>query len=143
MKKFFLALALLLSLGLVFSPVTLAKNLTKKDLVREAKKQICEVSPAEAKAMIGKPGTVLIDCREPNEFKEGHIPGAINIPRGLLEFKIEKAVPDRETKIIIHCKTGGRASLACCSLCRMGYKNVVSIQGGWKAWVKAGYPTEK
>ena len=142
MKRFVLALALLLGFGLAFSPMVNAK-MTKKELVNEAKKQICEVTPADAKAMIGKHGNVLIDCREPSEFEAGHVPGAMNIPRGLLEFKIEAAVPDRATKIIIYCKSGGRASLACCSLCRMGYKNVVSIQGGWKGWVKAGLPTEK
>lgn len=144
MKRLVLALALLLGLGLAFSPVVYAKDMmTKKDLVTEAKKTITEVSPADAKAMIGKHGNVLIDCREPSEFEAGHVPGAMNIPRGLLEFKIEAKVPDRATKIIIYCKSGGRASLACCSLCKMGYRNVVSIQGGWKGWVKAGLPTEK
>ncbi|MBW1704359.1 MAG: hypothetical protein JRJ86_04250 [Deltaproteobacteria bacterium] len=117
--------------------------MTKKDLVKEAKSKITEIAPAEAKAQLGKGGAVFLDCREPSEYKAGHIPGAMNIPRGLLEFKIAKKIPDKNTKILLYCKSGGRASLSCCSIIRMGYKNVVSIGGGWKAWEKAKYPVEK
>ncbi|MBW1798531.1 MAG: hypothetical protein JRJ21_09055 [Deltaproteobacteria bacterium] len=117
--------------------------MTKKDLVKEAKSMITEITPAEAKAQLDKGGAVFLDCREPSEYKAGHILGAMNIPRGLLEFKIAEKIPDKNTRVLMYCKTGGRASLACCSIDRMGYKNVVSIAGGWKAWVKAKYPVEK
>ncbi|MCD6306035.1 MAG: hypothetical protein J7M32_07080 [Deltaproteobacteria bacterium] len=122
--------------------MTLAKDLTKKDLVEQARSKITEISVEEAKAQLDKGGAIFMDCREPREYKQGHIPGAINIPRGLLEFKIAKVVPDKTTKIVMYCRSGGRASLACCSLEPMGYKNVVSIRGGWLAWTKAGYPVE-
>jgi len=146
MKRKHLVLIIALVIGAAFAfnaPVALAKDLTKKDLVKEAKTKITEITPAQAKAEMDKGGTVILDCREPSEYKAGHIPGAVNIPRGLLEFKIEKKIPERNTRILMYCKSGGRASLACCSIDRMGYKNVVSIQGGWKAWEKSGYPVQK
>jgi rhodanese-related sulfurtransferase len=145
MKKRNLVSIIALLIGVIFifnAPGALAKDMTKKDLVKEAKSKITEISPAEAKAQLDKGGAIFLDCREPSEYKAGHIPGALNIPRGLLEFKIAKKIPDKNSRILMYCKTGGRASLATCSIDRMGYKNVVSISGGWKAWKKAGYPTE-
>ncbi|RLB80641.1 MAG: hypothetical protein DRH17_11430 [Deltaproteobacteria bacterium] len=137
------ALAFALVVALTFNaPLATAQDLTANDLVAEAKKSICEVSVAEAKAMLDKGGYIFLDCREPKEFKMGHIPGAINLPRGLLEFKIDKKVPDKNANIVMYCKKGGRGCLATCTLCRMGYKNVVNISGGWMAWEKAGYPIE-
>lgn len=136
-------IALLLAVGLAVavSPVT-AKDMTAEDLVAEAKKNICEVSVSDAKEMLDKGGYVFLDCREPKEFKMGHVPGAVNIPRGLIEFKIAKTIPDKNAKIVCYCKVGGRGCLSVCTLCRMGYKNAVNMAGGWKAWEKAGYPVE-
>jgi len=134
-------LALVSTLALT-APIAVAKDMTADELVTEAKKSICEVSVSEAKALLDKGGYIFLDCREPKEFKMGHVPGAINIPRGLLEFKIAKKVPDKNTKILMYCKKGGRGCLASCTLCRMGYKNVKNINGGWMAWEKAGYPVE-
>ena len=145
MKRKNLVFIIALVIGVAFAlnaPLTLAKDMTKKDLVKEAKSKITEIAPAEAKAQLDKGGAVFLDCREPSEYKAGHIPGAMNIPRGLLEFKIAEKILDKNTRILMYCKSGGRASLACCSIDRMGYKNVVSIAGGWKAWLKAGYATE-
>ncbi len=144
MKKhllFVLAFSLVAALTLS-APMAIAKDMTAKDLVGEAKKNICEVSVAEAKASLDKGWYVFLDCRTKKEFKMGHVPGAINIPRGLLEFKIAKKVPDKNAKIVMYCKSGGRGCLSTCTLCRMGYKNVVNMDGGWKAWEKAGYPIE-
>ncbi|MBW2020656.1 MAG: hypothetical protein JRI58_11310 [Deltaproteobacteria bacterium] len=142
-KRASFALAFALVVALTFNaPLATAQDLTANDLVAEAKKSICEVSVAEAKAMLDKGGYIFLDCREPKEFKMGHIPGAINLPRGLLEFKIDKKVPDKNANIVMYCKKGGRGCLATCTLCRMGYKNVVNISGGWMAWEKAGYPIE-
>ena len=118
------------------------KAMTTEELVAEAKSKICEVSVSEAKELLDKGGHLFIDCREPKEFKMGHIPGAINIPRGLLEFKIEKKVPEKDTQIIMYCKKGGRGCLASFCLCRMGYTNARNMDGGWMAWEKAGFPIE-
>ncbi|HUU41750.1 MAG TPA: rhodanese-like domain-containing protein, partial [Desulfatiglandales bacterium] len=68
--------------------------------------------------------------------------GAMNIARGLLEFQIDKKVPDKDAKIIVYCKSGGRGGLAAYTLCRMGYRNVSNMAGGWMAWKKARYPAE-
>jgi rhodanese-related sulfurtransferase len=120
-----------------------AGDKTPTDLVNEAKEKVCEISPADAKAKIdsGAPLFVL-DVREPDEFEKGHIPKAMNIPRGLLEFKISGAIPNKDAQIIAYCKSGGRSCLACETLQELGYKNVESIAGGWAAWLKAGYPVE-
>jgi rhodanese-related sulfurtransferase len=123
--------------------IAVAADKTATDLVNEAKKKICEISAAEAKAKIDSGASLIVlDVREPDEFKKGHIPKAINIPRGLLEFKVTKEIPNKDAQILAYCKTGGRACLACSTLLAMGYKNVVSIAGGWQAWLKAGYPVE-
>lgn len=134
-------LAIILAM-FVITPTVMAEDMTAKDLVSEAKKTVCELSVAEAKALFDKGGYLFIDCRTSKEFKMGHVPGAMNIPRGLLEFKIDSKVEDKSAKIIMYCKTGGRSCLATCTLCRMGYKNATSLDGGWKAWEKAGYPIE-
>jgi len=116
-----------------------AKDMTAEDLVNQAKQEICEVSVSEAKALFDEGG---LDCRTQKEYKMGHIPGAMNIPRGLLEFKIGKKIEDKHTPIVIYCKKGSRGCLATCTLCRMGYTNVKNLAGGWLAWEKAVYPVE-
>ena len=142
-KHWLFVLAVTLVVALTLSaPMAIAKDMTAKDLVGEAKKSICEVSVAEAKACLDKGGYIFLDCRTKKEFKMGHIPGCMNIPRGLLEFKIAKKVPDKNANIVMYCKSGGRGCLATCTLCKMGYKNVKNMDGGWKAWEKAGYPIE-
>lgn len=109
------------------------------DLVLEARAQIHEVALAEADAAI-RAAAVLLDVREVDEFHAGHIAGAINIPRGLLEFKLS-ADPElcaRDLNILLYCKTGGRAALAACALQAMGYRQVQSLAGGLDAWLAAG-----
>lgn len=123
------------------SAVCLA-DMTAKDLVDEAKKSIKEISVADAKAAIDSGKALVLDCRTEKEFKKGHIPKAINLQRGLLEFQVNKKFPDKSAYIIVYCKSGGRSCLGTCSMVKMGYTNVVSLAGGWKAWVKAGYPVE-
>ncbi|MEA3415801.1 MAG: rhodanese-like domain-containing protein [Thermodesulfobacteriota bacterium] len=124
------------------APTAIAKDLTKHDMVDAAKATICQVSVADAKALFDKGGYIFLDVRTRKEFKMGHIPGAIHLARGLLEFKIAKKVPDKNANIVIYCRSGGRASLSTCTLCKMGYKNVKNMDGGWRAWVKAGYPID-
>ncbi|WP_319587706.1 rhodanese-like domain-containing protein [uncultured Desulfobulbus sp.] len=83
---------------------------------------------------------VILDVREPNEYEVAHIPEAINVPRGLLEFSIWTVVPNKEEKIFVYCKTGARAALATKLLNELGYKNAVAVNTGGVAWVQAGYP---
>jgi rhodanese-related sulfurtransferase len=143
-RSYILIPALVLSLIIVgcASQKASQKAMTTEEMVAEAKESICEVTVSEAKELLDKGGYVFLDCREPKEYKMGHIPGAVNIPRGLLEFKIANKVPDKSTQIVMYCKKGGRGCLAACTLCRMGYENVVNMDGGWLAWEKAGYPVE-
>lgn len=132
-----------LAAALLFvAPSAMAEDMTASDLVSEAKKIACEISVSEAKELFDKGGWLFIDCRTEDEFKMGHVPGAMHIPRGLMEFKIDKQVPDKTANIVLYCKKGGRGCLATCTLCRMGYKNVKNMDGGWVAWEKAGYPIE-
>ena len=143
-RLYILIPALVLSLIIVgcASQKASQKAMTTEEIVAEAKESICEVTVAEAKDLLDKGGYLFLDCREPKEYKMGHVPGAVNIPRGLLEFKIANKVPDKSTQIVMYCKKGGRGCLAACTLCRMGYENVVNMDGGWLAWEKAGYPVE-
>lgn len=111
------------------------------DLVTDAKTRIREVAVQDADAAI-RDADVLIDVREADEFAAGHIPGAVHIPRGMLEFKLSNApeLSARDLKLVLYCKTSGRAALAACSLQEMGYMNVQSISGGFDAWSEAGKP---
>jgi rhodanese-related sulfurtransferase len=109
------------------------------DLVTEAKARIHEIDLDTAEASI-READVLFDVREADEFHAGHIPGAVNIPRGLLEFKLSNTpeLSARDLKIVLYCKTSGRAALAACALHDMGYLQVQSIEGGFDAWSAAG-----
>lgn len=109
------------------------------DLVAEAKARIHEIDLDSADAAIRDAG-VLLDVREADEFHAGHIPGAVNIPRGLLEFRLSNTpeLSSRDLNIVLYCKTSGRAALAACALHDMGYLNVQSIAGGFDAWSVAG-----
>ena len=134
--------ALVLALIIGGCASTTQKTMTTEEMVAEAKESICEVTVSEAKGLLDEGGHIFLDCREPKEYKMGHVPGAVNIPRGLLEFKVANKVPDKSTPIVMYCKSGGRGCLAACTLCRMGYEHVVNMDGGWLAWEKAGYPVE-
>jgi rhodanese-related sulfurtransferase len=111
-------------------------------LVADAKKNITEISPAEAAAKSKNGEAAIVDVREKNEWGEEHIPDAIHLSRGTIEFDIEEKFSDREAMIICHCGGGGRSALAAESLQKMGYKNVRSMCGGFKAWKAAGLPTK-
>ena len=142
-RSFVLLVVLIMSAVFAFNgSLALAKGMTANDLVAEAKKNVTMIPVEEAKALFDKGGVIFLDCRDEKEFKSGHIPGAVNISRGLLEFKIENKIPDKNANIVIYCKSGGRGCLACESVGKMGYKNVKNLDGGWKAWTKAGYPVE-
>jgi rhodanese-related sulfurtransferase len=115
---------------------------TATDLINEAKTRIREVSAADVAANLGKPGApVLLDVREPNETNLGKIPGALVIPRGQMESKIEPLIP-RDAKLVIYCAGGNRSALAADTLQQMGYSDVASMAGGWSAWMGTGGPVE-
>lgn len=114
---------------------------TAHDLVQAAKARITEIQPQNADDVLQQ-ADLLIDVREPDEYRAGHVAGAVNIPRGLLEFRMS-STPDyepRDKKIVIYCKTSGRAALAAAALLDMGYLSVQSIAGGIDAWQAAGKP---
>ena len=112
-------------------------------LVTEAKKNITEISPRDAAAKLKSGEALIIDVRDKDEWDEGHIPGATNLSRGTVELDIEEKVADPKAMIICHCGGGGRSALAAESLQKMGYKNVRSMAGGFKAWKIAGLPTTR
>jgi len=114
---------------------------TAQDLVMAAKERITEVDVEQAEDAI-RAADLLVDVREADEYQNGHLSGAINIPRGLLEFKFsnDEALNSRDLNIVIYCKNSGRAALSAQSLAEMGYLHVTSIRGGIEAWQAAGKP---
>ena len=117
---------------------------TALDLVAAAKTRIHEVTVADADRAI-QDANVVLDVREADEFAAGHLPGAIHASRGMLEFKLSShpELSARDLKIVLYCKTRGRAALAACALQDMGYLHVTSIAGGFDAWSAAGKPVVK
>lgn len=117
---------------------------TAHDLVIEAKQLTQEIALQDAETAIAA-ADVLLDVREPEEYATGHLPGAVLMPRGLLEFKLSAtpALSARDLKVVLYCKTSGRAALAAQSMKTMGYLNVCSIAGGMDAWQAAGKPVIK
>jgi phage shock protein E len=112
-------------------------------LVAEAKKNITEISPQDAATKLSSGEATIIDVRDKDEWDEEHIPGAIHLSRGTVELDIEDKVPDTGAMLICHCGGGGRSALAAESLQKMGYENVRSMAGGFKAWKAAGLPSTK
>jgi rhodanese-related sulfurtransferase len=84
----------------------------------------------------------LVDVREDNEWARGHLPGAVHLSKGIIERDIETAIPDKSAKLVLYCGGGFRSALAADNLQKMGYTNVISMDGGWRSWTEAGFPTE-
>ena len=120
----------------------MGKHAGFEKLVADAKKRITEISPQDAAAKSQSGEAVIVDVREKDEWDEEHIPNATHLSRGSIELDIEEKVPDLNALIVCHCGGGGRSALAAESLQKMGYKNVRSMAGGFKAWKAAGLPTE-
>ncbi|SMF96611.1 Rhodanese-related sulfurtransferase [Methylomagnum ishizawai] len=115
--------------------------LTAMDLVAQAKQHIQEVNQSEALALLGQ--VPVLDVREPGEYAQGCLPGAVNIPRGVLEFQIgnhPKFQGGQGAEILVYCLSGGRSALAVEALKKLGYDKAVSLAGGYKAWQEAGQP---
>ena len=85
----------------------------------------------------------LVDVREDDEWARGHLPGAIHLGKGIIERDIEKVVPDHSAPMVLYCGGGFRSALTADNLQKMGYLNVLSMDGGWRGWLGAGYPTVK
>jgi len=117
---------------------------TAHDFVEDAKQQIEEISPEQAEDAI-KQADLVLDVRDADEYRNGHIPGAVNISRGMLEFKFsnDPTLENRDMKIVLYCKTSGRAALSAKALKEMGYRNVQSIAGGFDGWQAEGRATTK
>jgi rhodanese-related sulfurtransferase len=118
-------------------------------LLEAVKKEINEMPSVDFKKLYDSKGhCIIIDVREPSEYSAGYIPGAVSIPRGLLEFKIGKEevwdeagmyIPAKTDSLVLYCRTGGRSALAVRTLLELGYQNVISLQGGWEEW-NSKYP---
>ncbi len=113
---------------------------TYKQLMEEARQVIPEVTVDEVKTRVERGERwALLDVREREEYREGHLDGAVSLPRGFLEMRVEEAVPDKSAPIIAYCASGVRSLIAARTLKEMGYENVVSMSGGYTAWKNAGY----
>ena len=121
---------------------------TAAEMVADAKAQIENLGPDAVEAELGSGDAVLVDLREPEELQGGKIPGAVHVPRGMLEFRADPSSPyhldqlDPSKRVILHCAGGGRSALAATTLKQMGYENVAHLDGGFGAWKEAGKPVE-
>ena len=109
---------------------------TIEEIVKQAKAEITEINVADAKSLAGGE-TVFIDVREPPEWKDGTVPGALTIPRGVLEWKSgdEESLKNKSVPVVVYCRSGGRSALAAQSLQQLGFDNVKSLAGGYQAWI--------
>jgi molybdopterin/thiamine biosynthesis adenylyltransferase/rhodanese-related sulfurtransferase len=111
-----------------------------RDLLRDTKARIREVDTGRAAEAITKPGTVVLDVREPDEYDQGALPNAIHIPRGHLESQVEGKITNRDAPIMIYCAGGTRSAFAADTLAQLGYTDVVSMTGGFNKWKDEGRP---
>ena len=112
-------------------------------LVDDAKSRVKQTIPEEIKKRLDNGEKLLIvDTREDNEWEKGRIAGAVHFGKGIIERDIETAIPDKHQEIILYCGGGFRSALSADNLQKMGYKNVISMDGGWRKWKELGYPTE-
>src|SRR5262245_11514647 len=114
-----------------------------RDLLRQTKAEIDEIDAPSAAALLGAAEPpAFVDVRERDEWDEGKIPGALHVPRGNLESRIEQTVPDHDTPIVLYCAAGSRSAFAAKTLGELGYTNVRSLAGGYAEWKRAGFPWE-
>jgi molybdopterin/thiamine biosynthesis adenylyltransferase/rhodanese-related sulfurtransferase len=114
---------------------------TFKQLMEEARREVPEVSVEDVRQRLARDhGATVLDVREKEEYREGHLQGALSLPRGFLEIRVEEAIPDKQAPIIAYCAGGTRSLIAARTLKEMGYTNVVSMTGGFTAWKNVGLP---
>jgi sulfur-carrier protein adenylyltransferase/sulfurtransferase len=109
-----------------------------RELLQETKAQIREIDTETAETSRSVPGTVVLDVREPDEYEQGALPGALHIPRGQLESGIESRVPEKDTPVVIYCAGGTRSAFAAKTMAELGYTDVVSVMGGFNKWKDEG-----
>ena len=115
-----------------------------QEMVAKARAAIKVVPAADVKAMIEKKeNMILLDVRDGGEYSAGHLPGAMNISRGTLEFNVFSKIPDQNAKVYVYCKTKARSTLATKTLTDLGYKNAMLVDISFEDWVKAGYPVAR
>ncbi|MBX3024652.1 sulfurtransferase [bacterium] len=113
-------------------------------IVNDAKTRIRECGTDDVKAMLDRGDRFeLIDTREDGEWARGHLPGALHLSKGIIERDIERVVPDKGARIVLYCGGGFRSALAADALQKMGYRNVCSMDGGWREWTEKLYPVTK
>src|SRR5882724_3883391 len=112
-----------------------------QDIMAEARKDVPEITPQQVNDLLTNNGKspVLLDVRESDEWRQGHLEGALPLPRGFLEIKVETAIPDKNAPIIAYCAGGVRSLLAAKAMKEMGYQNVSSMSGGYTAWKNGGF----
>ena len=115
---------------------------TYRELLNQVKAEIEEIDASAGAALVESADAVFVDVRERDEWDEGHIPGAIHVPRGNLESRIENAVADRSARIVLYCASGARSAFAAKTLEELGYDDVVSLAGGFTDWKRNGFPTQ-
>ncbi len=116
---------------------------TYRELLQQVRAEIDEIDAPRAQALLGSSEPpLLIDVRETDEWDEGHLPGAVHVPRGNLESRIERAAPDRAQPIVLYCQSGNRSVFATKTLEELGYEHVTSLAGGFTEWKRNGFPTE-
>ena len=112
-------------------------------LVEDSKSRVRQTDIAEVKRRLDAGDKFhLVDVREDSEWARGRLPRALHLSKGVIERDIEKAIPDKSRPIVLYCGGGFRSALAADNLQKMGYTSVISMDGGWRAWTEAGYPTE-
>lgn len=113
------------------------------DIVNDAKSRVRECTVADVKAKLDAGESFhLVDVREESEYARGRLPGAVHLGKGVIERDVEKTIPEADAEIILYCGGGYRSALAADALQKMGYTNVLSMDGGWRGWNEAGHPTE-
>lgn len=113
-------------------------------IVNDARKRVRETNVEEVKVRLDRGDKfALIDVREDNEFAKDHLPGAVHLGRGIIERDIEERYPDLKTELVLYCGGGFRSAMAADNLQKMGYTNVLSIDGGIRGWREKSYPLEK
>jgi molybdopterin/thiamine biosynthesis adenylyltransferase/rhodanese-related sulfurtransferase len=113
-----------------------------RELLQEIKAEIDEVDASTARERLDAEDVAVVDVRERDEWDEGHIPGAVHVPRGSLESRIENLVPDRSRRVVVYCAGGSRSAFAAKTLAELGYDDVVSLAGGFTDWKRNGFPFE-